>query len=42
MNEMNACSYGPMKAHIPGTVTHILCSHEFFSDVEIIVLSSKN
>lgn len=34
MNEMNARSYGSMKAHVSGTVTQILCSHEFFMMLE--------
>lgn len=36
---MNTCSYW---SHVPGTSIHILCSREFFSEVEMIVLFSKN
>lgn len=39
---MNTCSYWSMKVHVPGTGIHILCSHEFFSEVEMIMLFSKN
>lgn len=28
--------------HVPGTVIQILCSHEFFSVIEIIMYSDKN
>lgn len=42
MNEMNTRTYCSMKAHVPGTGIHILCSREFcFSEVEMITLFSK-
>lgn len=44
MNEMNACSYGPMKAHdmCLAQLFKFCVFMNFFSVVEIIMCSDKN